>query len=84
MFTLNKNYFIQTPTLYFTGKLIEQDEHFLRLESAAWIAETGRFTQALQTTNFNEVELFNSSLIVAKNAIIAATELTGPLPSTQN
>src|SRR5262245_35454351 len=51
-----QNVFIRTVTCYYTGEVLEQTEHEIVLVNAAWIADTGRFAQAMLTGVFNEVE----------------------------
>lgn len=70
------NYLIRTVTMVDTGRLVAVTEHELVLEDAAWIADTGRFADALKTANFSEVEPFPSGrVIVGRGAIIDAVEI---------
>src|ERR1017187_9882644 len=55
---IGKNYLIRTSTVIDTGRLVHVGQQELILESAAWIADTGRFTNALQSCDFSEVEPF--------------------------
>lgn len=77
---LGKAYFIRTVTMYLTGKLVKLTPQELVLEDAAWIADTGRFSQAMKTGNFNEVEPFNGPVIVGRGSIIDAQEWSLVLP----
>src|SRR3990167_4090803 len=45
---IGKCYLIRTVTMIDTGRLVEVTEQELVLEDAAWIADTGRFADALQ------------------------------------
>ena len=73
---LGANYLIRTVTMIDTGRLVKVTEHELVLEDAAWIAETGRFMEALQSGEFNEVEPFpDGQVIVGRGAIIDAVRL---------
>ena len=47
-YTIGEKYLIRTVTHYYTGLLTDVFEHELVLENAAWIADTGRYTQALE------------------------------------
>jgi hypothetical protein len=50
------------------------------LEDAAWIADTGRFSDALKSAKFNEVEPFpNGRVIIGRGSIIDAVRFD-PLP----
>lgn len=80
---LGKNYLIRTVTMIDTGRLVAVGEHELVLEDAAWIADTGRFAQALEKVEFNEVEPFPSGrIIIGRGSIIDAVQIT-KLPRTQ-
>lgn len=73
---IGKNYLIRTVTMIDTGKLVAVGPQELVLESAAWIADTGRFTGALQTVTFSEVELFpEGRLILGRGSIIDAIQI---------
>lgn len=48
--------FIRTVTYHCTGKVIKRMGVFLQLEDGAWIADSGRFSDALKTGELNEVE----------------------------
>jgi len=53
---LGKFYFIRTVTLYYVGRLIAIDEQDFTLDQCAWVADTGRFSEALRTGKLAEVE----------------------------
>lgn len=48
--------FIRTVTYHMTGKVIKRMGAFVQLEDASWIADSGRFSDALKTGKLNEVE----------------------------
>lgn len=48
--------FIRTVTYHMTGKVVKRMGAFIQLEDAAWIADSGRFSDALKTGKLNEVE----------------------------
>jgi len=83
MYQTNLNYFIQTPTHYFIGTLVNITDTELQLQNCSWIADTGRLTQALQTGNFIEVELYPNPLIIPRTSIICAMLWTLPVPNVQ-
>jgi hypothetical protein len=82
---IGKNYFIRTVTHHYTGRLEQVFPGELVISQAAWIADDGRFSQALATGEFNEVEMYppNSLVILGRGAIIDATILPR-IPSTTN
>lgn len=77
---IGKAYFIRTVTMYLTGKLVKITPQELVLEEAAWIADTGRFSEAMKTGAFNEVEPFSGPVIVGRGSIIDAQEWSLVLP----
>lgn len=69
-------YLIRTVTMIQTGRLVEVHDKELVLEDAAWIADTGRFSDALKNSKFNEVEPFpDGRVIVGRGAVIDAVEI---------
>lgn len=73
---IGKIYLIRTVTLIDTGRLVEVTEHELVLEDASWIADTGRFSDALKSAQFNEVEPFpNGRVIIGRGAIVDAVQI---------
>jgi hypothetical protein len=74
---LGKIYLIRTVTMIDTGKLVAVGEHELVLEDAAWIADTGRFADAVKKAEFNEVEPFPAGrVIIGRGAVVDAVEIT--------
>ena len=81
---VGKAYFIRTVTFYFTGRLVRVTPMELVLEEAAWIADTGRFSDALKSGNFSEVEPYPArELIIGRGAIVDGWLVDWPLPKTQ-
>lgn len=81
-YAVGKNYFIQTVTHYYTGKLVAVYPGELVLESAAWIPDTGRFNKAMKVgkSALDEVEPFVNPAIISRGAIVVATEWESGLP----
>ena len=81
---LYANYFIRTATFHLTGKLVMVTDHELVLEHAAWVADSGRFTNAVAYCEFAEVEMFPAGrqVIVGRQMLIDAVEISS-LPSQQ-
>ena len=74
---------IRTVTHYHTGKIVEINQDHIVLEKAAWIADTGRFSTALETGNLNEIEPFKGPVAVMTAAIIDITNCRHDLPEGQ-
>jgi hypothetical protein len=82
-YKVGKSYLIRTVTLYYTGKIERVTSKEIVLSSAAWIADTGRFSDALKTGKLNEVEPFTGDVIVGRGAVVDAVEWNHELPRTQ-
>jgi hypothetical protein len=73
---IGKHYLIRTVTMIDTGKLVAVTQQELVLEDAAWIADTGRFSDALRSESFNEVEPFpDGRVIIGRGAVIDAVQV---------
>jgi hypothetical protein len=75
-FKIGAIYLIRTVTMIDTGRLVEVTPTELVLEDAAWIADTGRFADAVRSCVFGEVEPFPAGrVIVGRGALIDAVEI---------
>jgi len=73
---IGENYLIRTVTMIQTGRIKSIRGKFLVLEDAAWIADTGRFSEALEDQEkMKEVEPFKNDAIVNMDTIIDATKI---------
>jgi hypothetical protein len=79
-FIVGDNYLIRTVTMALTGKVCGSIGDFLILNDAAWIPDTGRFSDALKTGKLNEVEPADGAVIVGLGTIIDAWVWRHPLP----
>jgi hypothetical protein len=81
---VGKAYFVRTVTHHYTGKLVAVHQQELVLTDVAWIADDGRFTQALAKGEFNEVEPFpDGEVIIGRGAILDASIFTPAVPRSQ-
>lgn len=78
--SIGKQYLIRTVTNYWTGRLIAVHPDALVLEEPAWVADTGRFHQAVSSGVLNEVEPVPRNVIVCRGSIVDATEWPFQLP----
>lgn len=70
---VGKIYLIRTVTMTNTGRLVAVTDQELVLEDAAWIADVGRFSDALKSLSFGEVEPFpDGNVIIGRGAVIDA------------
>ena len=80
---IGKYYFIRTVTMIDVGRLVGVTHQELVLEEASWIADTGRFMQALEKIDFNEVEPFPSGkVIIGRGSVIDAVQINA-IPKCQ-
>lgn len=80
---IGANYLIRTVTMIDTGRLVEVTPTELVLEDAAWIADSGRFSDAVHKALFNEVEPFpEGRVIIGRGSVIDAVEIT-TIPRSQ-
>lgn len=78
---IGKNYFIRTVTHHYTGKLVGVTDKELILEGVAWIADDGRFAEALKTGDFSEVEPYpDGKVILGRGALLDASVYPFELP----
>ena len=73
---VGKIYLIRTVTMIDTGVLVAVTPQELVLEDAAWIPDTGRFSDALKSLEFDEVEPFpDGRVIIGRGAVIDAVQI---------
>jgi len=74
---------IRTVTMIYTGHVEAIDAHTIVLTDAAWIADTGRFADALKTGGLSEVEPYPEGVYVARAAVVDITPWQHDLPRVQ-
>ena len=84
-YEIGANYLVRTVTMTYTGKLVDVGQHELVLEDAAWIADSGRWAQAVEKGTFSEVEPYPDGrrVIVGRGALVDAVVINYPLPRKQ-
>ena len=81
---VGENYIIRTVTMIQIGKLVEVTDQELVLSEASWIADTGRFHNAIVEGSLAEVEPFGDDpVIIGRGALIDATIWRHKLPREQ-
>lgn len=78
-----ENVFVRTVTHYYTGRLASCEGGWLHLEFAAWVADTGRFADALKSGVLEEVEPYPDDCWVAAGAAVDICRWGHPLPREQ-
>lgn len=74
---IGAKYFIRTVTHHYTGQLVALTDTELIVESAAWIADDGRFADAVKSGEFSEVEPYPAGkVLIGRGAILDAVEMS--------
>lgn len=82
-YQVGKNYFIRTVTHHYTGKLEKVTSKELILSDAAWIADDGRFMNAIKDGTLKEIEPFQDDVVIGRGAVLDATIWRHALPREQ-
>ena len=74
-YVVGKNYLIRTITMTLTGRVVSVGPQEIVLTDAAWIADTGRYANAVASGDFSEVEPYpdGQEVVVGRAAVIDAT-----------
>jgi hypothetical protein len=81
-FEIGAVYLIRTVTMIEVGRVVAASSQWVMLEDAAWVADTGRFADALKKWQFNEVEPFPDGVIgVSCGSIVDFVKGKEPLRS---
>ena len=72
---------IRTVTYHYTGEVVACDDRWLTLKDVAWIADSGRWSNALRTGVLSEVEPYpDGEVLIAIGAVTDISEWTHELP----
>jgi hypothetical protein len=82
-FVIGGKYFIRTVTYFATGEVESIKGNFLVLKDASWIADTGRFRDAIMSGVLNEVEPVEVPMYLNINTITDAFDWQHELPREQ-
>jgi len=76
--------FVRTVTYHATGRLVGVYANEIVLADAAWIADSGRWSNALATGTLSEVEPYpdGMTIIISRGAIVDVCPWRHPLPRT--
>ena len=68
-------YLFRTVTMIYTGEIVAMKDQELLLKDAAWIADTGRFSNSLKSCDFSEVEPYHNEVIIFRGALLDITKI---------
>jgi hypothetical protein len=71
-FEVGQKWLIRTVTFALTGEVKAIKGKFLVLSEAAWIADTGRFGECIETGSLSEVEAVTADVVVNTDSIVDA------------
>ncbi|MCB0968620.1 MAG: hypothetical protein KDB37_17445 [Ilumatobacter sp.] len=71
---------VRTVTMIYTGRATSVGSGWIRLDDAAWIADTGRWAAALATGKLNEVEPYPGGCWVRASSIVDVAPWSHDLP----
>lgn len=71
MFNVGDKLFFRTVTFHLVGEVERVDGKWLKLKDAAWVADSGRFTQALKDGSLHEVEPVGTAFLNTDTVIDA-------------
>jgi hypothetical protein len=79
MFNVGDAVFIRTVTYHHVGRIKAKEEGWVILEDASWVADSGRFSTALEKGSLSEVE-HTGTCAIALSAIVDVFPWTHDLP----
>jgi hypothetical protein len=84
-FIPGNKYFIRTVTMILAGECVSDHADMVVLNKASWIADTGRYENAVKTGHFSEVEPYPASteVFIGKGSIVDGFSMLFDLPASQ-
>lgn len=76
-------YIVRTVTYHYTGRLVAMADGWLVMEDAAWVADSGRWSDALSQGTLNEIEPYPGLVYVNRAAVVDISPWNHPLPCQQ-
>jgi hypothetical protein len=85
MFNVGENVFLRKITMILTGRVVATYDTYIELDNASWIADTGRYANAVRSGEFSEVEPYPDNLVVKVplGDLVDGFVAPWPLPRTQ-
>ena len=79
---VGNSYFFRTVTYHMVGKVVAQFGQVVELDDASWVADSGRFMQAIKEGQLNEVEPVGKAFVNLKS-VTDFFPWNHPLPTEQ-
>lgn len=81
---VGKAVFIRTVTMHYVGRLKSAHDHELVLTECSWVADSGRFHDALRDGKLSEVEPYvTEEVIIGRGGILDVSEWRHEIPKEQ-
>ena len=78
--TIGKKYFVRTLSYHYVGVLKGLNDNSMVLGDASWVADSGRFNQALANGTLSEVERYPGDVILNRNVVVDSSICSHSLP----
>ena len=82
MIEVGKSYFFRTVTYHLVGEVVRQEGSFVELKDASWVADSGRFMNAIKKGTLDEVEPVGAAF-VNMDSVTDYFPWVHPLPTEQ-
>lgn len=84
-YPIGQNFFIRTVTYILVGTIVDVGPQEILLTNASWVADTGRYANAIKDGTLEEVEPYpdDQLVVVGRGSVIDATAWNHPLPRVQ-
>lgn len=79
---VGKNWFFRTVTYHMVGRVVKRLGNFLVMADASWVADSGRFMNAIKSGTLNEVEPVGDA-ILNLDTVVDGFPWVHPLPEKQ-
>ena len=73
--------YIRAVTFHYVGRITAITDTDIKLQNASWIADSGRWSEALKTGKLSEIEPFPDTVCVMRGAIVDVSPWNFDLPS---
>jgi hypothetical protein len=83
MMEAGQSVIVRTVTYHYTGRIAEVTDRWITLDDAAWIADSGRWADALRDGTLSEVEPYPGQVMISTGAVVDISPWLHPLPRTQ-
>lgn len=82
-FQVGASVFVRAVTFHYVGRIVSVDDRWMVLTDAAWVADSGRFADALNTGELSEVEPYPGEVAINLGAIVDVSPWLHDLPREQ-